>query len=126
MHTYVAYETSNGIIDFYVADNTTGQSQAVEVSGVGTSYYDGSSADYITERPIVNGSLTALQKFTSYTTNTDEAETTSGTWIPISSALYPYKIIMTSTGTSSGTLLAQPSDLNSAGNSFSMTWYNCS
>jgi len=126
MHVYVAYETSNGYIDFYVADNTDGESQPAYASGVGTSYYDGSSADYITERPVINGALTWLQRFPTYSTSTDQAETTSGSWIPISSSPFPYKVIMTSDGSSSGTPLATPSSLNSSGDGFSVTWDNCS
>ena len=33
MHAYVAYKTANGSIDFYVADNSDGESQSASASG---------------------------------------------------------------------------------------------
>lgn len=122
MHLYVSYSTANGSIDFYVANNTNGTSQSVVVSNVGTSYYDGSSADYITERPACGSNcLYPLHKFTTFSSNTAEAETTGGQWIPISSSPYPYKLLMYA----GSTKLAAPSGLNSSGDGFSTTWYNC-
>lgn len=121
IHSYVAYETSNGLIDYYVADNSTGTYQALEVAGVGTTYYDGSSADFIAERPDVNGSFTPLERFTTFSFSGAEGETTSGSWIPISSAVYPYRINMEN----GSTPLALPSSLNASGEGFGITWKNC-
>ena len=122
MHLYVAYSTTNGTIDFYVANNSNGTSQSVEVTGVGTAYYDGSTADYIAERPSCGSNcLYPLQHFSTFSTSTAEAETTGGTWIPISSSPDPYKLLMYAGSTE----LAAPSSLNSSGDGFSTTWYNC-
>ena len=125
IHLYTAYSTSNGEINFYIADNTTGTSQAALVTGVGTAYYDGSSTEYITERSVCgNGCFYPLEQFTAFSSSTDQAETTSGSWIPISSAPYPLQVSMFAQVT--GDLLAAPSGLNSSGDGFSTTWYACS
>lgn len=57
MHSYTVHQTSGaGQTTFYVADNTTGTSQSVIVN-LSPSYYDGRTAEWIDERPLVNGSI---------------------------------------------------------------------
>lgn len=62
-------------------------------------------------------SLYPLHKFTIFSCNTAEAETTGGQWIPISSSPYPYKLLMYA----GSAKLAAPSGLNSSGDGFSTT-----
>ncbi len=120
MHFYMAYSTSNGEINFYVADNTTGTGQPVLITGVGSSYYDGTSADFIgAERPNIAG--VGLKHFSTVHTSNSMAETTSGSWQPISSAPNPVKQILVYNGDT----LATAGNLDSSGEGFSVTWDRC-
>lgn len=121
MHLYTVYSSSLGRINFYVADNTTGTSQSVIITGVGTSYYDGSSGDFIGAEA---ASGTPLKHFSSFSTRNGYAENTAGTWTTISSARYPTK--STLINIFNGDVLATTGSLNSSGTGFSMSWLRCS
>jgi hypothetical protein len=122
IHEYTAYETSNGVINFYIADNTTGTSQSVVVSGVGTSYYDGSSGDFIgAEVPSVSGLNVGLKHFSTFSTSNSYAENTGGSWTSISAAQYPTETTLVLNGDT----LATTGGLNGSGTGFSMTWDRC-
>lgn len=120
MHFYIAYSTSNGQINFYVADNTTGTQQSVLIKNVGSSYYDGHSADFIgAERPDISG--TGLKKFTTINASNSYGETTGGSWESISSSPDPIKSDLVY----SGDTLATTGSLNGSGTGFSVTWQQC-
>jgi hypothetical protein len=121
MHLYSVYSSSLGRINFYVADNTTGTSQSVIITGVGTSYYDGSSGDFIGAEA---ASGTPLKHFSTFSTRNGYAENTAGTWTTISSARYPTK--STLINIFNGDVLATTGNLNSSGTGFSMSWLRCS
>jgi len=118
IHLYTSYSTSNGEIDFYVADNTTGTGQSLLITGVGSSYDDGSTGDFIgAERLAGNG----LKHFSQFDTSNGYAENKSGSWTTISSAQYPTKATLTN----GSDTLAITGGLNSSGTGFSMTWNAC-
>ena len=124
MYLYVAYSTSLGEINFYVADNTTGTDQPLLITGVGSDYYDGSSADFIGAEGYRTSQYSPpITKFGTYTISSAEGETTSGTWENVGSAPNPIQIYMGSNVT--GHELVNPG-LLSGGNSFPVTWDNCS
>lgn len=84
IHTYVAYARSTGLTDFYVADDTTGTQGTAEAT-LGSSYYDGTTAEWIDERPTytVNGVnyLYPLLNYGSTSWNTLQGENVNGSWI---------------------------------------------
>ena len=121
MHLYTVYSSALGRINFYVADNTTGTSQSVIINNVGTSYYDGSSGDFIGAEA---ASGTPLKHFSTFSTRNGYAENTAGTWTTISSARYPTK--STLINLNNGDVLATTGNLNSSGTGFSMSWLRCS
>jgi hypothetical protein len=121
MHLYSVYSSSLGRINFYVADNTTGTSQSVIITGVGTSYYDGSSGDFIGAEA---ASGTPLKHFGNFSTRNGYAENTAGNWTTISSAQHPTK--STLINIFNGDVLATTGNLNSSGTGFSMSWLRCS
>lgn len=121
MHLYSVYSSSLGRINFYVADNTTATSQSVIITGVGTSYYDGTSGDFIAAEA---ASGTPLKHFSAFSTRNSYAENTAGTWTTISQALNPTK--STLINIFNGDVLATTGNLNSSGTGFSMSWLRCS
>jgi hypothetical protein len=121
MHLYSVYSSALGRINFYVADNTTGTSQSVIITGVGTSYYDGSSGDFIGAEA---ASGTPLKHFSTFSTRNSQAQNTAGTWTTIAQARYPTK--STVVDLFNGNILATTGNLNSSGTGFSMTWLRCS
>jgi hypothetical protein len=121
MHLYSVYSASLGRINFYVADNTTATSQSVIITGVGTSYYDGSAGDFIGAEA---ASGTPLKHFGNFSTRNSYAENTAGSWTTISSALHPTK--STLINIFNGDVLATTGNLNSSGTGFSMSWLRCS
>lgn len=121
MHLYTVYSSALGRINFYVADNTTGTSQSVIITGVGTSYYDGTSGDFIAAEA---ASGTPLKHFSTFSTRNSYAENTAGSWTTISQARYPTK--STLINIFNGDVLATTGNLNSSGTGFSMSWLRCS
>jgi hypothetical protein len=121
MHLYTVYSSSLGRINFYVADNTTGTSQSVIITGVGTSYYDGTTGDFIAAEA---ASGTPLKHFSSFSARNSYAENTSGNWTTISSAQSAIK--STLINVFNGDVLATTGSLNSSGTGFSMGWLRCS
>lgn len=80
IHTYVVHQTSGtGLTTFYVADNTTGTSQSTTWA-LGSTYYDGTSADWIDERLSYNQVPTPLSNFNLNSWNNANVQKTSGTW----------------------------------------------
>ena len=63
IHLYLVHQTSgSGQTTFYVADNTTSTSQS-KIINLGNTYFDGSSAEFIDERPSIGGIPTNLANF---------------------------------------------------------------
>jgi hypothetical protein len=120
IHIWVNYVYSNNYANLYVTDLTTGRSSNNIVFALGHKYYDGSSAEFIDERPslTVNGSFTSLENFG--TTNWSQARsmTTGGGWGTLSSFNH-VRINMQASH-----LLASPSALTSS-TSFSDHWVAC-
>lgn len=63
IHTYEVIQTSTGQTTFYVANLTNGTSKSVIKTLSVSTYYDGSTAEFIDERLTYSGSLTALRRF---------------------------------------------------------------
>jgi hypothetical protein len=117
---YVDYQSANQQADFYVQDTSTGQVSQFQKTGVNSSYWDGSSADWITEKVAGRD----LKHFTPVNWYSALAETASGTWGPVNN--FPnYKVYNTNTGTSSGHLISSPNGLGGGGNSWTHSWYAC-
>lgn len=123
IHIYVAYSTANRTVDVYIADNTTGQADIYNKS-VSSAYYDGSTADWIDELP---GGDTKLVDFQHTAWSNGEAQMSStGSWVRIGGQnRYKLTLIMNYPESKGYRILAAPSDLNSAGDGFTDTWYAC-
>jgi hypothetical protein len=100
----------------YLENETTGQYTTVTFN---TPYYDGSTADFINEA--VGGTYTDWTSWGSTSFSGASLSENSG-----GGAIQTYpttKIIMTNTGTSSGTLESGPGPLNSSTDGFTITAY---
>ncbi len=128
IHEYISYETSTNTVDFYIADNTNGTSGAFDwdislaVLKFGA-YYDGSTADWITEAPgggPANGGP-PLANYGSINWNTAQAELGSnGSWVSVGSQTNTSLNMM-----NGNTLLSKTSTLNSDSQSWTNTWKAC-
>lgn len=108
IHVYVSYQTSNQVANFYVADNTTGTSQPVLVNLSSSNYYDGTTAEWIDERPTVNGSYAILADYGIDSWTNAQTYNTNGNWNSLGSSAYDY-LIMVNT---SGDALSYPGNLS--------------
>ncbi|QRF22901.1 hypothetical protein FY534_03825 [Alicyclobacillus sp. TC] len=118
MYTFVSYNPNNGQAQFYVEDETNGTSQSATVN-LGSAYYDGSTAEWINERPEINGSLSQLANYGSQTwTQAQAYNAYTGNWENLgddnNSGIDMYD--------SSGQLLSGVGSLLSS-TSFNATWY---
>ncbi len=53
IHVYIAFQKANNRFEYYIANNTTGKSSSVYIDDVPADiYYDGTTAEWIVERPI--------------------------------------------------------------------------
>jgi hypothetical protein len=123
MGFYAGYNLAEYRAYFYLSNESTGQVIPV-YSGLGTNYYDGSTAEAITERPSAPTGLYPLLNFSKETfwnvTYQNNYNLVSGI-----GEGYNHQIIdMTNTGTSGGTLLSEPSGL-SLNQNYSVNYKNC-
>ena len=120
IHVYIAFSTSAQKFNYYISNSTTGQHASGIVSNLDPSiYYDGSSAEWITEK-----ASSYLPNFGSITMKNCKAMLyTSSTWSNLNSLSGLTKCIMTSNGLSSGTLRCSPGSVYSS-TYFTNTWYN--
>lgn len=123
IHLLVTYQRANNIFGYYIANNTTGVSASGTVTLDASIYYDGTTAEWIIERTKVNGSLALLGNYGSMTLSNCKATiNTSNDWCNFTD-FNLYRVIMSSTASSSGTKLSVPAaPLNSS--TFVCTWQN--
>jgi hypothetical protein len=79
----VTYEQANNRANFYVANDTTGQSQSA-VMMLASSYYDGDSADWIDERARLGLEYAHLPNFGAVNWTSCRAMSGTGTWYNLS------------------------------------------
>lgn len=117
MYTYVSYNPNDGNAYFYVEDESNGTSQSATVN-LGSNYYDGTTAEWINERPEIGSQLSQLadygsqgwtgaQAYNAYTGNWDNLGNETNNSIDMYS--------------SAGNLLSQAGNLQSS-TSFTDTW----
>jgi hypothetical protein len=122
MHSYTVHQTSGvGQTTFYVADNTTSTSQSVIVN-LSSSYYDGRTAEWIDERPLVNGSNSPLRNFGTVNWTNTQAQRANSTWYTLGSQPYVEVDMMDNTFSH---YLAFPNSLSS-NTTFTDNWFRCS
>jgi hypothetical protein len=129
IHVYISFQKANNKFEYYIANNTTGQSAAAYVTLASSDYLDGTTAEWIVER-CTNGSTGLpynLGNYGTITLTTCKATlSTSSTWLNLGSLSGLYNIIMKSNGASSGTTLSTPGSISSSNTQFSCTWNNYS
>lgn len=116
IYAYCTFEEANNKANFYIANNTTGKSASVVVQLKANTYYDGTSAEWITERPTVNGKYGNLSNYTTCEWSNCKAYIRAGNTVGLSS-LNPILLNMTN---ANGEKLSVASALS--GNSFHTTW----
>lgn len=125
IHTYVNYQYWNGTVNFYVSDNTNHTAQSVTINNIGSSYYDGSTADFIGAEYVQSVSSPALKNFSTFgISNSYAYVTSSGQWTTIAQAQLPTQLNLVTPPGGGGATLASPSSL-SGGTAFTMTWHRC-
>lgn len=124
IRAHITYQPYANVFIYYIANNTTGKSASGSVTLDASTYYDGSTAEWIVERCTYSDSPTNLGNYgTISLTNCQANFDKSGSWTKLNSLSGLCKVIMTSDGTSSGPVLSQPSDISSD-SSFTCTWEN--
>lgn len=124
MGFYAGYNRALLRADFYLSNESTGQVIPVS-AGLGEKYYDGSSAEAITERPgNEKGGNYPLLNFNYETFWNVTYQNAFNEVRPIGVGPYHAQIWMTNSGTPSGTLLAHPGSLSLEQN-YSMYYSNC-
>lgn len=125
IHCYCSFQRANNKFNAYVANNTNGTSQSVIVNISSSEYYDGTSAEFINERPsLSNGSQSWTAPLTRYgTTNWTNCQVfrTTSTWTNLGSLSTTRLIMVSDDGRRT---LATPSGLS--GRTFTSTWNNYS
>lgn len=123
IHNYLVHQTAgSGQTTFYVADNTTGTSQSVIVN-LSSAYYDGSTAEWIDERPQLQANpvvFAPLANFGTVNWTNAQAQKSTGTWYNAGSQTYTENDMVVS-----GHYLAFPNTLSSS-TSFTDYWAACS
>ena len=122
MHVYIAFDQNNNQFNYYIANNSTGQSSNGYVSLSASSYYDGSTCEWIVERaPSGYNAYHNLGYFGSATfTNCKYKYSNNSTWYNLSTCSGLYRVILTSNGTSSGNPICTPGGPSS--HTFSCAW----
>ena len=120
IHLFVSYQTANNIATFYVEDQTTHTNQSVVLT-LGGECYDGSTAEWIDERPSVNGSPTNLTKYVSNDWYFAKTQKDTGTWIDLGNTSSQDKAVMKTAG---GKTLSAPGALTSS-TTFTNDWKAC-
>lgn len=124
MGFYAGYNRAQLKAYFYLSNESTGQVIPVVV-GMGEKYYDGSSAEAITERPGNGaGGYYPLLNFNYETFWNVTYQNALNEVRPIGVGPAHSKITMTNTGTAFGTLLSEASAL-SLGQNYSVYYHNC-
>jgi hypothetical protein len=80
IHTYEVIQTSTGQTTFYVANLTNGTSKSVIKTLSVSTYYDGSTAEFIDERLTYSGVLTPLRRFSDVNWTNAKVFLADGTW----------------------------------------------
>ncbi|HEY1699045.1 MAG TPA: G1 family glutamic endopeptidase [Trebonia sp.] len=76
---YATYESSNQVVDFYISDSDgTGNSYQ---ASLGSGDYDGSTAEWIDERPLIDGSFPNLANYGSDPWTGAEVEDSAGDYV---------------------------------------------
>jgi hypothetical protein len=116
---YVSVSYTSGSFHWYLEDKTTGKTTSGS-KAYSTSYYDGSTAEWIVERTqLADGSLPDLAHFGTESFTSDQAETSGGTWKYLSNS--DWTIAMQ---TDSGLELAYPDTSVGTGGAFKDHWKN--
>ena len=117
IHVYISFQQANDKFNYYIANNTTGKSASGIVEIDADEYFDGSTAEWVIEKAKTN-----LPKFGSITMSNCQATlNTSNTWKNLNSLSGVKKIILTDSGSSSGTVLCSPGSISS-NYKFTVTW----
>ncbi len=118
----MSYQQSNTTAYFYVEDENTGAKDACAFDFGNNSYYDGSSADYISEQLMGSNCITALVDYSSFTTTDAEAELGSnGSWVSLGSQ---YNVLVDTGYDQSPDYWSQYADGLSSSTSFVTNWAN--
>lgn len=118
IYTFVSYDPNNGQAYFYVEDETNGTSQSATVD-LGSDYYDGTTAEWINERPEIGSSLSQLADYGTQTwTGAQAYNAYTGNWDNVGDVTNN-AIDMYSSG---GQLLSAAGSLASS-TSWTDTWY---
>jgi hypothetical protein len=125
IHVEVLWLSEITSADFFVVDNTNGTFQTITVSNL-SAYYDGSTGDFIDERPMVGpfppGHLSALRNYGTVSwTNTKVQNATTGSWQSLGTQTKKKYKMVANDGT---TVLSKP-DALSSNTSFTDRWKAC-
>lgn len=117
IYVYISYQAANQKFNYYIANNTTGKSTAALVD-VSKEYFDGSSVEWIVEKP----NKSYFGKFSDLTlSNCQATKNTSNNWIDMGNLSGLYKVIMTETGLATAPVVCTPGEIKN-NTDFGLTW----
>lgn len=123
IHIYISFQAANDLFNWYVVNSTTGQALSDTPKYDSDIYFDGSTVEWIVERPSGSTGYGELGNYGSVTfTNCKAMLNTSTSWINLEDLSNVSSLKMTSNGSSSGRTLSSPGSIN--GDTFTCYWYN--
>ncbi|HCR41542.1 MAG TPA: hypothetical protein DIW41_11640 [Lachnospiraceae bacterium] len=119
IHVYISFQRANNRFEYYIANNSTGKSQAMYIDNVPSDiFYDGTTAEWIVERPY-NGAYMPLCNYGTITLKTCQFTTNANnTWRKVGDYNNDKITMYNDSGT---TILSQPGSITNS-DSFKCTW----
>ncbi len=129
IHVYISFQRANNKFEYYIANDTTGQSVSAYVSLSASDYYDGTTVEWVVERPMWFNPMDLGNYGTVILSNCKATKNTSNTWLNLDSLSGLYKITMTRYNNTpvspSNPELSTPGSISSS-NKFTCTWHGFS
>ncbi len=129
IHIYISFQAANDLFNWYIVNSTTGQAMSDTPIYDSDIYFDGSSVEWIVERPKLTNIYTdevmydELANYGSVTfTNCKAMLNTSTSWTNLEDLSGVTAMTMTSKGKLGGNTLSSPGPIN--GDKFTCYWHN--
>ncbi len=122
LHVYVSYSRANAVANFYLANDTTGKARPIIVRNLPQKYYDGSTTEFIDERPAINEKYSHLKNFGANHWWKAKAQAWGGNWQKLGDVNH---IRIHMRFVKNGPQFAAPGFLQAGNTSFQDNWFHC-
>ena len=121
IHLYMSYGQSTHVLNFYIADNTTGEAKPA-IFRKAPRFYSGETGDFIDERPTINGVYAHLKNFAKVGWSNTRVQAAGGSWRKLGKVAHRRLHMRNSAGEPQ---LAAPGYLKPSGAGFQDNWMRC-